>query len=95
MNIEEVLTRPDYPIPRDISTLGRGNLRRFVIAVKERGGLWPPQFAKALHEARHAYDQGTHIMCQGKHSDGWVVQYSIPRTRTLRNPKPYFIKRAV
>ena len=92
METPEPLTRPDYDIPPDIRPLGVGKLKRYVIAVKVQGEPWPPRFFGAIHTARRQFDAGTHIMMQGKHPDGWVIQYSVPRRRPLKNPTAYFAR---
>jgi hypothetical protein len=84
------IVRPTEPMPEDISTLGRSGWERYVIAVKENGEQWPAKFSAAIHDARRKFDNGTHIMCQEKRSDGWVVQYLIPRKIKLQYPVPFF-----
>jgi hypothetical protein len=86
------IVRPTGPMPTDIKTLGKGRIARHVIAVKANGDAWPAQFALAIHTARKNFDSGTHIMCQEKRKDGWVVLYSIPRRFPLRNPVPFFAR---
>lgn len=83
---------PLTPAPGDIRALGAGNLKAFVIAVKRHSAEWPidEPTRNVLNEARRKVDAGTHIMCQGRHPDGWTVQYLIPRRRPLRRPKPFF-----
>jgi len=84
------IKRPTEPMPSDITTLGKGKIAKYVIAVKANGDQWGLGFQADIHAARRRFDQGTHIMCQGKHPDGWVVLYSIPRKRPLENPQPFF-----
>ncbi|MDH7796458.1 MULTISPECIES: helix-turn-helix domain-containing protein [unclassified Beijerinckia] len=71
--------RPNYPIPDDLFTLGKPGMQKHVIAVKDPGGPWPHRFFHPIKEARRLFDAGTHEMCQGRHKDGWVVLYLIPR----------------
>jgi hypothetical protein len=92
METDQPLRRPNYPIPEEFHLLGKEGMKRFVIAVKVQGELWPPRFLAQIHRARRLFDEGSHIMVQGKHSDGWVIQYLIPRKRPLRNPRTFFVR---
>jgi hypothetical protein len=84
------LVRPTEPMPDDITTLGKGRIAPYVIAVKAAGDAWPTKFGAAIHKARRQFDEGTHIMTTENRKDGWVVLYSITRRRPLANPRPYF-----
>jgi hypothetical protein len=84
------LVRPTEPMPEDITTLGKGRIASYVIAVKAAGDAWPAKFAAAIHKARRQFDEGTHIMTTQTRKDGWVVLYSITRRRPLANPRAYF-----
>jgi hypothetical protein len=95
MDTQQPLKRPDYPMPEDFKILGRPELSHRVVAVKVCGDQWPTRFLSALHAARRAFDRGTHMMAQGKHPDGWIIQYLIPRKRPLRNPRPYFSRSVI
>ncbi len=81
--------------------VGRPELRKFVVAVRERDRFptpddscpdklrwWPAEFDAALERARELYCTGTHEMVQGR-VDGLVIQYLIPRKkRTEARPFP-------
>lgn len=77
------------PEPEDITTLGRPALAKHVIAIKRIGtDLWPKKYLQVIKKAREDFNNGTHIMCQGR-KDGWVVLYSIPRL-VAKKPRKFF-----
>lgn len=79
---------PSGPEPKDIASLARPTLRRFVVAIKPVGRAWPDHYHEQIKRAQRQYDAGTHEMAQG-HKDGWVILYSIPRL-VHAQPKTYF-----
>lgn len=82
--------------PEDIKSLGRPNLRDFVVAVKKDGNPeWPSKYQEVIEVARQKYDDGTHEMCQGLNSKGWVVLYCIPRVRKRTKGLNYFASMTV
>ena len=83
------------PIPKDITTLGKEGMRHWVIAIKPNGDVWPDRFLTILYTARKLMDEGTHIMCQGKHRDGWTIQYLVKRKVPLKQPIPFFNQKGV
>lgn len=85
------IVRPKGPMPIDYQSLGKANMRKFVIAVKPNGGVWPQQFYNAIQDGRRKYDAGTHEMCQGKRKDGWIVLYLIPRVEVRPPRARYFV----
>lgn len=76
------------PEPVDIGALGRPGFQQHVIAVKRAGHEWPDKYDEVIASARKLFDAGTHEMFQTP-SNGWVVQYLIPRTRPTR-PRRFF-----
>lgn len=79
---------PTGPEPEDIRVLGKEGFRGWVIAVKRGGSAWPEKYAAVLQDARDKFDNGTHEMFQ-TNTRGWVVQYLIPRKRSIQR-KPFF-----
>lgn len=77
------------PEPEDIRVLGRPGFQQHVIAVKPVGGTWPEKYTEVLKSAREKFDNGTHEMFQTTEKNGWVVQYLIPRRRSIRR-RPFF-----
>lgn len=77
--------------PEDIRTLSPNpRLAKWVIAARPIDAGWPEEYDEAIQKGRDRYDAGTHIMCQTVGPHGWVVLYSWPRQRPLKNPMPYF-----
>lgn len=78
LSLDEKFRPATGPEPVDIRVLGRPGFEQYVIAVKRQGGAWADKYAAAIAKARTSFDAGTHEMFQTP-SNGWVVQYLIPR----------------
>ena len=71
--------------------VGREELRRHIVAVKQSFRAWPDKYDAALSIASKLYEAGTHEMCQGREG-ATIIQYLIPRKRPV-GPRPFAVSR--
>lgn len=95
--LTSAVTRSEYvddsPQPemdrRGFPVLGPEGLRPFIVSRRHATGQWPSADRKLLLAARQKYDDGTHIMVQGR--DGcWIIQYLWARQRPIAPPNWFF-----
>lgn len=85
------VSHPIGDAPANIRTMGKEGMREHVIAVKSRtSSSWPIKYLNIIELAKTRFDNGTHIMCQETRKDGWVILYSVPRSKPV--PKRAFFR---
>ena len=73
--------------------VGRQELRKYIVAVKNASSVWPLRFRLAIDRAIRLYSDGTHEMCQGREGS-LIIQYLIPRKRPVP-PRAFPVARVV